>query len=222
MYNVVFSNNSDLFRSSDFGLVVSKREIEAPEIKTNMIDIIGANGYLDLTEALGGVKFGNRKIKLDFTFRPSVDINFITETYSYLLSSIHGKNFEIRFSDQGWYFYLGRVNIGSLEVERNIAKVSFECDCNPYIYSNDETSISRTFSDGFNFELSNDIMPVVPTIECDQRLSFQFNNNVYTHSAGTFQIPEIELKNGTNNIYVYADDSSISATCTFTYREGRL
>ena len=51
----------------DFGLILSSKEIGLPTPKTESVSVIGRNGDLDLTDALGDdVKFENRK--LSFTF----------------------------------------------------------------------------------------------------------------------------------------------------------
>lgn len=207
---------------ANFSLVLNSKEIETPEIKENLIDIPGANGYLDLSEVLGGVKYKNRKLILDFTFVPGVAYSIMITMHSLIATALHGRKMKIQFPNNTAYYFYGRVNVGALVTEKGIGTVRIECDCDPFKYEATETTISQTFQGGYNFILSNDVMPVVPSIQCNQALSFQFRENVYSHSAGTFQIPEIELREGQNNIYVYASDSSTVATCTFTFREGRL
>ena len=219
-YMKVFFDDYDTY--AYFSLVLNSKEIELPEVKTNLVDIAGANGYLDLTEVFGNVMYKNRKIKLEFTFLPSVPSTIFLTMYSLFASSVHGKKMKIKFMNNTSYYFYGRISVGPLQVEKNIGTFSVECDCDPFKYYTTETNISQAFQGSYNFTLTNDMMPVVPTIQSNKQLSFQFENNVYTHAAGTFQIPEIQLKEGNNSIYVYASDSSTTATVTFTYREGRL
>lgn len=51
-------------RTSDFGLIVAPYEIPMPPAQTNFVEIPGRNGSLDLTEAFGGVRYGDRVINL--------------------------------------------------------------------------------------------------------------------------------------------------------------
>ena len=53
--------------TSSYGLVLSKKTIEAPSPKLETVDIPGADGKLDMTEYFGDVKYNNRKIKLEFS-----------------------------------------------------------------------------------------------------------------------------------------------------------
>ena len=69
--------------------------------------------------------------------------------------------------------------------------------------------------------LSNDFMPVVPVIttsaETTLRWSVDSESFMKTVSAGTWEIPELELRHGDNIVSVTGE-----GTTTFAYREGRL
>lgn len=69
--------------------------------------------------------------------------------------------------------------------------------------------------------LSNDFMPVVPVItttaETTLRWPFDGESIGKTVSAGTWEIPELELRHGDNSVSVTGEGIT-----TFTYREGRL
>jgi hypothetical protein len=69
--------------------------------------------------------------------------------------------------------------------------------------------------------LNNDFMPVVPVIrataETTLRWSVDGESFHKTISAGTWEIPELELRHGGNTVSVTSE-----GTTTFTYRPGRL
>ena len=69
--------------------------------------------------------------------------------------------------------------------------------------------------------LHNDFMPVVPVItttaETTLRWSVDGETFHKTVSAGTWEIPELELRHGDNTVSVTGE-----GTTTFAYREGRL
>ena len=69
--------------------------------------------------------------------------------------------------------------------------------------------------------LSNDFMPVVPvfTTTAETVLTWTVGKDSFhkTLSAGTWEFPELELAEGSNEINI-----SGTGTTTFRYREGRL
>ena len=69
--------------------------------------------------------------------------------------------------------------------------------------------------------LHNDYMPVVPVItttaETTLRWTVDGESFHKTISAGTWEIPELELRLGENTVSVTGE-----GTTTFVYREGRL
>ena len=82
-----------------------------------------------------------------------------------------------------------------------------------------ETVVSNT-GDG-TITLENDYMPVVPTVTVTEETTLRWTvdgESIHkTISAGTWEIPELELRHGENTISVTSE-----GTTTFKYREGRL
>ena len=72
-----------------------------------------------------------------------------------------------------------------------------------------------------NMLIVYDFMPVVPVItttaETTLRWSLDGETLHKTFSAGTWEIPELELRHGRNNV-----SATSEGTTTFTYRQGRL
>jgi hypothetical protein len=69
--------------------------------------------------------------------------------------------------------------------------------------------------------LANDFMPVVPviTVSAETTLRWSIDGESFqkTVSAGTWEIPELELRHGNNTVSVTSEGA-----VTFVYREGRL
>ena len=69
--------------------------------------------------------------------------------------------------------------------------------------------------------LANDYMPVVPviTVAAETTLRWTIDGESFqkTVSAGTWEIPELELRHGNNTVSITGEGIT-----TFTYREGRL
>lgn len=201
---------------TEWGLILSGKEIGSPEIKEHKVDIEGADGELDYTEAFGGVKFGNRTLKFEFQ---KGDIN--THDFLVLLSDIHSSLFGVRTTvsiddDSEWY-YQGRCRISDFTQNGRIAKLSVEVDAEPYKLRKTATRQNKAVSGSAEIVLTNSRMTVVPTITTDAEMKFSFKGNTYTAGAGTFRIPEIQLEQGQNTITVTGTGNVI-----FEYREGSL
>jgi hypothetical protein len=69
--------------------------------------------------------------------------------------------------------------------------------------------------------LANDYMPVVPVItvtaETTLRWSVDGESFQKTINAGTWEIPELELRHGNNTVSITSE-----GVVVFVYREGRL
>ena len=92
-------------------------------------------------------------------------------------------------------------------------------DGDAFLYYVEETV--EEISGSGTITLNNDFMPVVPVItttaETTLRWSVDGETFHKTLSAGTWEIPELELRYGVNTVSVTGE-----GTTTFTYRQGRL
>ena len=110
MRGVTFDNRHSYW---DWGLMLKNPpEISAPEPKTHYVDIPGAHGSLDLTEALTGkVQYKNRTLTLEFITK--ADRENWSAIYSDILSELHGQlKEEISLDDDPMHHYRGRVKVG--------------------------------------------------------------------------------------------------------------
>lgn len=96
----------------EWGLMLKTApEITSPEPKTYYVDILGAHGKMDLTEALSGkVQYNNRQIKLEFISMAGREE--WSAIYSAILDEVHGKVKEIMLDDDMTHVYKGRVTVG--------------------------------------------------------------------------------------------------------------
>lgn len=88
----------------------SRPYVAAPKVKTEYVDVPGANGQLDYTEVLtGGVRYGQRTGNWQFL----IDNGYWDwpVLYSDLLEYLHGKKHKIVLSDDPGYYYQGRLEI---------------------------------------------------------------------------------------------------------------
>lgn len=109
----------------DFGLILSSKEIGLPTPKTESVSVIGRNGDLDLTDALGDdVKFENRK--LSFTFSLLNGARDWTATLSNLSNYLHGKKMRIVMDADKTFYYWGRCTINKFKTDRTLAIITVE------------------------------------------------------------------------------------------------
>lgn len=66
-------------------------------------------------------------------------------------------------------------------------------------------------------EIENDRMSVIPKITCEEDSIITFKDNSYSLSAGTHEIPDVQFKQGINNVELYG-----TGTVTFEFQEGSM
>lgn len=212
MKGITFGN---LHSYNNLKLILESKEIGSPEAKVETIDIPGSDGVLDLTEFFGSVKYGNRK--LSFTFSTVVPKSQFMTLFSEVQNALHGQKMKITLdADPEWY-YIGRIAVPAWQSERRIGRLTVECDCEPFKQSIYTTTYTKAVTSNATIRLENDKMPCIPTITTSSEflISYGGYNNLYP--AGTFTIPELELQEGINQVYVEGYGS-----ISFTYRKGRL
>ena len=130
-------NGSNILNTfSSFHLVPSERPwVEAPEVKTNFIDIPGANGSLDYTEALGGLRYKDRTGSWEFYVQNEwgSDPNYAwAQRLSNILGNLHGQYFEkITLVDEPDYYYTGRIWV-KWKTGTDYSKVTIEYQLEPF------------------------------------------------------------------------------------------
>lgn len=198
-----------------WGLLLQSKEIGSPAVKTSKIDIPGADGELDMTDYFGGTKFENTKLKFEFiTLAPRTEY---LSLFSTIKNAIHGKKGRIIIDGDSSFYYVGRCYVSSFTNDKGAGFVVIECDCEPYKYKMVETMVTRAVNGTEIINLTNGRKRAVPTITTTATMTISFGGGVWTHSAGTFIIPELELLEGNNQVAVTGDGS-----ITFTWQEGDL
>ena len=104
MNDIIFNNEIKCFE--DWNIVLTEINIPFPTPKTNIIDIPGSDGFIDLSEVLtGDIKYNNRVCKLTFEMMDLTDYN---DLISKISNYLHGKMITFLQSKDENYFYKGR------------------------------------------------------------------------------------------------------------------
>lgn len=216
MLKDVTFNNGEKSAYLDWNIVLTKAEIPLPKVKVITVDIMGADGVLDLSEVLtGDVKYDTRIAKLTFE---AMDDSKFTELISEIGNYLHGKMVTFTLSDDDEFYYVGRASINDWECNRRKGKIVITVDCEPYKLENEDTVVMIPLtSTPTNYVLQNLRKQVCPIIIVSNNATLVFDGYTYDLNNGTQQIIGVQFAEGDNLVSV-----SGSGTITFTYKRGAL
>lgn len=203
---------------NDLKLILTSKEIGSPAVKERKIDIEGADSSLDLTDFFGEAKYEDVTHKFDFsTIVPQAQF---LSLFSTVKNALHGKKMRIILDGDPLFYYVGRVKVSSFTNEKNIGMISVECDCEPYKYKLQPTSVSVAVNGTQAITLTNGRKRAVPevTIATDGSLNIVYQtSNVWDLGRGSYTLPELELTEGENIVTVTG-----TGTISFAWQEGDL
>lgn len=198
----------------DLNLLLSEKEVGAPPVKENKLEVEGADGSIDLTEVFGRPTFGDLTHKFKFT---SLSRNDSLTQYSRVKNALHGRKLRIILDDDPGFYYAGRCYVSSYTSEKGIGTISVDCDCEPYKYKLSKTVVTKAIDGTEAIMLTNSRKRAVPTITTTAAMTIVFGDGSWTNSVGTYTIPELELVEGDNVVTVTG-----TGTITFAWQEGDL
>ncbi len=200
---------------NDLKLILESKEIGSPEVKVKKIDIEGADSSLDYTDFFGEPKYEDVTHKFNFaTIVPQAQF---LSLYSTVKNALHGKKMRIILDGDPLFYYMGRIKVLPFTNEKNIGKISVECDCEPFKYKLENTVVSRAVSGTQAIILTNGRKRAVPEITSTASMTIKFGEHTWASASGTFTLPELELVEGENTVTVTG-----TGTITFTYQEANL
>ena len=204
----------DIHSCDDLNLVLSKVVIPPAVVKTNFVDIPGGDGSVDLTEALGEVRYKDRECSFTFTVFPSDDFE---EKKTEVSNLLNGRRCKIILDKDPDYYWDGRCSIDSYASDKKINKIVVKATVSPYKLNVNLTKIIVPAGNNVVRTLLNGRKTVVPTITNTADATIIFGGNTYTINPGTHRILNIELVEGGNVVTVTS-----TGDVEFTYQEGDL
>lgn len=217
----------------DWGLKLRSLAIGLPEAKTNTVDIPGADGTMDLTEALGAVRYGNRELEMIF------DVIGEPERWHSLTSQIanylHGQRLKVILDSDPSYYYIGRLALESEKSDYLTNQITISGDMDPYKYEL-LSSLDDWLWDPFSFEagiireykglnvdggltvtIPGTRKEIIPTIIASVAMQVEWKGKRYDVPAGTCKLYAISLVEGDNILKFYGN-----GTVSIDYRGGIL
>lgn len=200
----------------DFGLILTDKNIGFPEPKLEEVDVIGADGVIDLSEVLNDdIKYKTRK--LQFTFTVLKGNKYWSSTVADVANYLHGKKLRIQMDFDPAYYYTGRCKINTFKTSKRLCTITIDAECEPYrldINGNGEKWLWDTFSfqngfirvnavtvnDSLQVNLQNQRKIVSPTFTCSTAMTVTFDGVTYNLPKGKTQVLGIRLQYGTNYV----------------------
>ena len=190
-----------------------------PQSQSNTITVPGRNSPIRFTEALGRVAYQPRSFDMTFSMLGDrADFDILVST---VVNQFAGQLCRVTLSEDQTLYALGTLEAApSYDPLKGKGVLVLSCtDGDAYLYHVDETIVSATGTR--TVTLQNDSMPVVPVITAtaETTLRWMVDGESFhkTISAGTWEIPELELRHGDNTVSVTSE-----GVTTFAFREGRL
>lgn len=199
----------------DFALIRTSKTIGKAEVKKTIIDIPGADGVIDLSEYFGEPKYKNRKLTFEFSYIETEDS--WNSVYSDIQNKLNGQDMKVILEEDSDYYYAGRCSVNDWKSNKKTGNITIEIDADPYKYKINPTVIENVVTESAVLNFENLRKSVVPTIKTTGSINIIFENKQYALSAGTYIMPDMVFKAGTNTMTVTGN-----AAITVTYQEGGL
>lgn len=215
-------------RGTDFGgihsfrdlhLVQAHVEVAPAKPKLNFIDVPGADGAKDFSEAPAGrVVYNTREIAWTFKLYPGD--NWAAKR-TQVSNAINGRTCRITLDEDPEYYYIGRVAVDKHASDSILHTITVIATCQPYkLRQNETTATASLTTSNKTLTLVNEHRVVVPTITVSAATTLTWKGRTFSLSAGTHKVLDIELTEGTNSLQ--AKTTAGTGTITIKYQEGAL
>lgn len=204
---------------ADWRLTLTGKSIPDPEPKTNYINIDGAHGSLDMTEALTGeINYNDRVVTASFRTSEGTHEERM-RLLRQIKAALHGRKVKIIEPDDPTHYFFGRVKIKDPTSDQVHLAFTVEATCEPWRYAVNETErIVQLHSEVVTLILRNEgTKTLCPTIKIDGAVSITANGVSTELINGTYKITDIRLTPGVNAV-----DLTGAGFITFLYREAEL
>lgn len=152
----------------DWGLAIGNNNcIGEPEQETYYLDVPGADGFLDYSEALTGRPIFKKR-SIEITLGGKMARDKWTAFVSTIRILLHGKRVRIVFDDFPGYYWEGRALVTGFDRTRELGTFKLSIpQADPYGYSLNDNSNENWLWDPFDFELGVIDEPIRFTLTAD-------------------------------------------------------
>lgn len=135
-FYIALENSNDWESSKEFGVFCSRWFFPDATVKRNEVNVVGANGIIDLSSELtGDVAFNNVNGEINFIILKNANFD-----YSYFKNKYHGKRVKVMPDNDIEHYRVGRLYIRRDNNQDVLKSVQMVLDADPFRYSVDELS----------------------------------------------------------------------------------
>lgn len=178
---------------------VAGLELTSPDFQTNLVQIPGRDGPLDLSTALTGEPVYSSR-DLTVVLENSDDDRMARERrIQAIIAQLDGRREQIWLPDYPDYYLMGRIHVEKNYNDLAHAAITVTAICDPWLFRNEETvhTLIAT-SEAQNATIVNPgRKPAVPVIVVTGgSVDLSYSGYSWTLSAGSYQLPDFVLAAG--------------------------
>lgn len=198
----------------DWGLKLLSVYIPMPTPKTQLVDIPGGDGSIDLTEINGRPSYNDRDgMELVFDLMDG-DYKTWLVKYSQFAAQVHGRKVKMILDDEPDHYYMVRLNLDSEKENSVYSQITFSGTAEPFKYDllssgepwlwspfNFQTGVIRTLTD-IEITSSNKTVkilgagidnPPVFVVSQANNLKLIYDGRTYTMKVGRNRFPAVRV-----------------------------
>ncbi|UNI72521.1 MAG: distail tail protein [Chaetfec virus UA24_144] len=180
-------------------------KLPPPEPKLYTIDIPGADGSLDLTEALTeDVAYKDREFEFTFAMIDVESVQRVEEMKTRINDDLHGQDFDFQMTMDPEYFYHGRFFVSYEQhgfPSGLLVTVNLKATVEPYKFKEKKT-YRLNATGGREYRLESGRKPVHPVIQCEAPTKVRFGDILVDVGKGTWRMNDVVFRQGWNHIYL--------------------
>lgn len=196
-----------------YGLQLRKCTIDPPVKKTKYLDIVGADGTLDLMHGMGPARYKRRKVVAEFVFCGNASA--IAERVINLLDE---REMSVVLPIKSAYYVIGLIHVKGASASSSGGMI-MEIDCMPWLLRRDMTVVdvaaSTTAKEYILFNQGR--REAVPEIIAFGSIHVESGDTIVDLQAGTYFMPWLMI-----NSFSQRTVSIRGAGCMIQYREAVL
>ena len=206
--------NNLIHTGNDLDLVMTAKNLQAPTLQSQKVEIPGRNGAIDMSEFLTGEPtYNNRTLSFSFFGNGSRDeVLYLIDT----MLEYHGRYITIVVDDMENWSYEGRADITYVD-HYHYVEFALTIDAQPFRQAITPRVYTFTNVTSKGIILKNEGVRVLPTVKVTAETKIVSGGLAYTLSAGTYEPYQLLLDNGENKWTV-----TTTGTITITYREAKI
>ena len=203
------------------GWTLAGLELSSPAFQTNLVQIPGRDGPLDLSAALtgGAPRYNSRTLKAILENSDGTREEREHRIRD-MIAKLDGFRTQIWLPDDPEHYLEGRVHVVREYNDLAHCAVTVSATCDPWLYNNQETvrALTATTQAQKAIFVNTGRRTVVPVVEvAGSSVHLAYGEDNWTLSPGKYMLPGLSLHPGEQELTY-----SGNGTATFTYREAVL